>query len=174
MQDDPRRAWFARNRDLVGREREPWVRRAGLLLLTAFIVAALLNVFGQRAEDSSAVGPATTLKLNAPSKVRGGLIFQARFEIRAAREIRQPLLILDRGWFDGLTLNTTVPDPAEERTDNGRVVLEYDTIPAGRLLVVWLQFQVNPTHVGSEDQDVELWDGQTRLLHLDHALRSDP
>jgi hypothetical protein len=71
-------------------------------------------------------------------------------------------------------LNSTIPDPPEERTDNGRVVLQYDTIPAGRLLVVWLQFQVNPTRVGREDQDVELWDGQTRLLHLDHSLRTHP
>jgi hypothetical protein len=57
------------------------------LLLLAFVIAALLNVFGQRAEDSTASGPAATLELNAPSQARGGLIFQARFEIRAAREI---------------------------------------------------------------------------------------
>jgi hypothetical protein len=174
MQDDARRAWFERNRDLVGREGLPWVRRLGLLFLLAFVVAALLNVFGQRAEDSSASAPAATLELNAPSNARGGLIFQARFEIHATEEIKQPLLILDRGWFDGLTMNTTVPDPSEQRTDNGRVVFEYDTIPAGRSLVVWLQFQVNPTRVGSEDQDVELWDGETKLLHLDHSLGTFP
>ena len=164
MEEDRRRAWVERNRDLAGRGSHPWARRTGLLLLVAFVVAALLNVFGQRAEDSSAVGPAATLELNAPSDARGGLIFQARFTIRAAQEIKEPLLILDRGWFDGLTLNSTVPEPVGERTDDGRVVIEYDTIPAGRSLVVWFQFSVNPTRVGSEDQDVELWDGQTRLL----------
>ena len=171
MPDD---AWVERNRDLVGRERDPWVRRAGLLLLGAVVTAALLNVVGQRAEDSSASGPAATLELNAPSKARGGLIFQARVEVHAAREIQEPLLIFDRGWFDGLTLNTTVPDPTGQRTDNGRVVFEYDTIPAGRSLTVWLQFQVNPTRVGSEDQDIELWDGETPLVHLDHSLATVP
>ena len=135
MEEDRRRAWVERNRDLAGRGSHPWARRTGLLLLVAFVVAALLNVFGQRAEDSSAVGPAATLELNAPSDARGGLIFQARFTIRAAREIKEPLLILDRGWVDGLTLNSTVPEPVGERTDDGRVVIEYDTIPAGRSLV---------------------------------------
>jgi hypothetical protein len=71
-------------------------------------------------------------------------------------------------------MNTTVPDPSEQRTDNGRVVFEYDTIPAGHTLVVWLEFQVNPTHFGESDQDVELWDGETKLLHLDHSLRTHP
>jgi hypothetical protein len=174
MQDDPRRAWIERNRDLVGREPDPWVRRVGLLLLLALVVVALLNVFGQRAADSSATAPAAKLELNAPSDARGGLIFQARLQVRATQEIKQPLLIFDRGWFDGLTLNTIVPDPTGQRTDNGRVVFEYDTIPAGRSLTVWLQFQVNPTRVGSEDQDVELWDGETPVVHLDHSLATVP
>jgi hypothetical protein len=137
-------------------------------------VAALFNVFGQRVRTSSASGPAATLKLEAPPRARGGLIFQARFDIKAFREVRQPLLILDPGWLDGLTQNTSAPEPTSERTDNGRVVLEYDTIPAGRKLTVWLQYQTNPTHVGRTDQDVELWDGTRRLVHLEHSLTVFP
>ena len=174
MEGDGREAWASRNRDLVGRERDPWARRIGLLLFLALVVAALLNVFGQRAKTSSASSPAATLELNAPTKARGGLMFQARFDVRALREVRQPLLILDRGWLDGLTQNSSEPGASSERTDNGRVVLEYDTIPAGRKLTVWLQYQVNPTHVGRTDQDVELWDGTTRILHLDHSLTVFP
>jgi hypothetical protein len=168
------RDWWANARDLEGRGHEPWVRRAGLLLLLALSLTALLNVFGQRAQSSSASGPAAVLSLNAPSKARGGDIFQARFEVRASQEVRQPLLVLDPGWLDGLTQNTSSPAPAEERTDNGRIVLEYDTIPAGRKLTVWLQYQVNPTHAGKTEQDVELRDGDTRLVHLDHSLTVFP
>jgi hypothetical protein len=168
------RDWWAYTRDLERRGHEPWIRRACLLLMLALSIAALLNLFGQRSHTSSASSPAAALSLEAPSKARGGLIFQARFEVRASQEVRQPLLILDPGWLDGLTENTSSPEPAEERTDDGRIVLEYDTIPAGRKLVVWLQYQVNPTHVGENDQDVELWDGETRLAHLDHSLTVFP
>jgi hypothetical protein len=174
MGTDARAEWDGRNRDLEGRTYEPWVRGAGLLVLLALVVAALLNLFGQRTTSSTADGPGASLEVNAPKRARGGVIFQARFEVRAAREVRQPLIVLDRGWFDGLTQNTSQPAPAEERTDNGRVVLEYDTIPAGRRLSVWLQYQVNPTHVGRTDQDVELWDGTSRVAHVDHSLTVFP
>jgi hypothetical protein len=174
MGTDARAEWDGRNRDLEGRTHEPWVRGAGLLVLLALVVAALLNLFGQRTTSSTADGPGASLEVNAPKRARGGVIFQARFEVRAAREVRQPLIVLDRGWFDGLTQNTSQPAPAEERTDNGRVVLEYDTIPAGRRLSVWLQYQVNPTHVGRTDQDVELWDGTSRVAHVDHSLTVFP
>jgi hypothetical protein len=168
------RDWWAINRDLAGRSLEPWARRAGLLLMLAISVVALLNVFGQHAESSKATTPAVVLSLSAPSKARGGDIFQARFEVRASRTIRRPELILDPGWLDGLTQNTSVPDPTRERTDNGRIVMEYDTIPAGQKLVVWLQYQVNPTHLGKTDQDVEVWDGLTPIAHLEHSLMVFP
>ena len=119
-------------------------------------------------------GPAASLRLNAPARARGGVLFQARFDVRAFREIRQPLLILDPGWLDGLTQNTSEPQPSQERSDNGRIVFEYDALPAGRKLSVWLQYQVNPTHVGKTTQDVELWDGTKRLVHLDHSFTSFP
>jgi hypothetical protein len=168
------REWWAYHRDLEGRRKEPWARRAGLLLLLALSVTALLNVFGQRTQSSSATGPTGALSLNAPAKARGGDIFQARFDVRASSQLREPLLVLDRGWLDGLTQNTSSPQPKEERTDNGRIVMAYDTIPAGRKLTVWLQYQVNPTHAGKTDQDVDLWDGDTRVTHLDHSLTVFP
>jgi hypothetical protein len=62
----------------------------------------------------------------------------------------------------------------EEHTDNGRTVLAYDLIPAGRKLIVWIEFQVNPTNVGKYDQDVVLYDGDTKLAQLDHSVRVFP
>jgi hypothetical protein len=156
------------------RQLEPWLRRVGLAVLLAFVIAALLNVFGQRSQTSSATAPAASLELKAPERVRGGLLYQARLHVRAFREIRQPLLVLDPGWLNGLTQNTSAPQAKSERSDNGRIVLEYDTIPAGQSLVVWFQYQVNPTHVGTNDQDVELWDGKSRLLHLNRSQITFP
>jgi hypothetical protein len=173
-QTDHRQLDPARHRDLEGRTSDPWIRRAGLAVMLAIAVAALLNVFGQEPDTSTASGPAASLEVNAPSNVRGGLLFQARLDVLARREIREPRLILDRGWFESLTLNTTEPGPKEETTDNGRVVLSYDTIPARRSLIVWLEFQANPTNLGRQDQDVELYDGETKLVHAEHTLTVFP
>ena len=78
------------------------------------------------------------------------MIFQARFTVHANREVKQPLLILDQGWLEGLTQNTSEPTATAERRDNGRLVLEYDTIPAGRKLEVWLQYRSNPDACGRD------------------------
>jgi hypothetical protein len=167
-------SWLGRHRDLAGRASEPWARRVGLLILLALVVSAALGAFGQRETGSSASTAAAALKLKAPERARGGDIFQARVEVRASRQIRQPSLVLDPGWTDGLTQNTSIPQARSERSDNGRIVLDYDTVSAGRKLVVWFEYQVNPTHVGKTKQDIELWDGTTRLVHLDHSLTTFP
>jgi hypothetical protein len=174
MEANGQQRWLERHRDLVGRTSDPWVRRTGLLILLALVVAAALNVFGQRETKSSASTPVASLEVKAPERARGGDIFQARIQVRADRQIKQPSLVLDPGWMEGLTQNTSIPQAKSERSDNGRVVLDYDTVPAGRKLVVWLEYQVNPTHVGKTKQDVELWDGLTRLVHLDHSLTTFP
>jgi hypothetical protein len=172
--DRPQSIVFKRHRDLAGREFEPWLRRAGLALLSALVLAALLNAFGQHPTTSSASAPAASLHVEAPNDVRGGLLFQARFTIHAFREVRTPKLVLDAGWYESFTVNTTTPEPKEVVSDNGRNVLSYDAIPAGRQLIVWVEFQVNPTNIGRHEQDVELWDGESRILHLDHSTRVLP
>src|SRR5436190_7898049 len=78
----------SRDRDLKGREYQVWTRRALLLLLVALIVAALLNVFGQRSTTSEARASAATLTVKAPQRLRGGLIFEGRFEIQAHRALK--------------------------------------------------------------------------------------
>jgi hypothetical protein len=52
-----------------------------LLVLAAFVVAALLNPFGQRPTTVQAAGPAPSMKLYAPDRLRGGLIYEARLRI---------------------------------------------------------------------------------------------
>jgi hypothetical protein len=174
MADAPGNLQLERDRDLVGRSNEAWVRRGLLALVALFVLAALLNTFGQRSSRASASSPAASMTVSSPTRLRGGLIYQVRFEIEAKQRLEQPKLVLGRGWFDGLTLNTTVPEPANELTRDGRVVLVYDALPAGAELVVWLQFQVNPTKVGSATQTVELDDGDTPVLALERSLKIFP
>lgn len=160
-----------RHRDLDGRNIDPWIRRFLLALLVSTVVLALLNTFGQLPATSTARTPVATLGVTAPERVRGGLLFEARFTVTAVgRALKQPELVLSSGWFESMTLNTTEPEPKEERNDNGRVVLTYDEIPAGRKLVVWLQFQANPANLGSQRQEVELFDGTERLLGTTRSM----
>ena len=155
------------HRDLVGRERRPHVRRVLLAVLTVFLLLGLLNVFGQVTSKSAAETPVASFEVTAPTKIRGGLFFQARYEIEAIEEIAEATVVLDPGWLEDITLNTVEPAPVSEASRNGRIALELGRIPAGDRHTLYLHFQVNPTAAGRRSQDVELYDGERLLVSFD-------
>lgn len=75
------------------------------------------------------------------------------------------------GWLEGLTINSTEPQPSNEVMRDGRIVLGFDSLNAGERLTFWTQYQVNPTTVAHRDQGVELDDGAglAGALRPDHA-----
>ena len=155
------------HRDLAGRERRPHVRQALIGLLTAFLVLGLLNVFGQVVSVDSTETAAARFEVSAPSNVRGGLFFEARYKIEAIEEIEEATVVLDPGWLDDITLNTVEPAPLGEASRDGRIALELGRIPAGDQHILYLHFQVNPTAGGRRSQDVELYDGERLLASFD-------
>ena len=162
------------HRDLVGRERRPLTRWVGLALLGVVCGLGLLNVFGQRPVTDVADADAASLEVHSPTHVRGGLVYQSRFTIEARREIENATLVLDPGWLEGITLNTLAPSPVGEASRDGRLAFELGHVPAGGRHVFFLQFQVNPTNVGRRSQDVDLYDGETPLLHVDRTMTAYP
>ncbi len=168
--DLPQELASERHLNLAGRERGPWQRRLLLALLALPLLLALLNVFGQRPETSRASTPVASLKVYAPTHLRSGLFFEARFTIEAERELRNATLVLDPGWLEGMTLNTVEPSPIGEASRNGDLALELGHIPAGDRHLFFLQFQVNPTNLGRRSQRVDLYDGNRLLATLDRTL----
>jgi hypothetical protein len=102
-------------------------------------------------------------RVTSPTAVRGGLFFQSRVEIRARRAIAHPRLVLEEGWIEGMQVNSIEPNPVGEASRDGRLVLSYDAIDAGERLVVWFEFEVNPTNTGHRSYGLELDDADTRI-----------
>lgn len=138
------------------------------------IALALFNRFGQEPRTSQAAGPAGTLTVKAPQAVRGGLLWQARIEVVARTAIEHPRLVLDQGWLEGMQVNTLKPEAVSEASRDGLLVLSYDSLDAGDRLVVWLQFQSDPTHVGKREQAVELDDAANLLARVERTMRVLP
>jgi hypothetical protein len=173
--DVPDTLVLKRNRDLVGLRRHPWPRWLVLGLVALFGVLGLLNVFGQRPATARASSSAAELKLYAPTHLRGGLLFTARFHITARQELRKATLVLDPGWIEGMAVNTIEPSPIGEGSDNGRVTLELGHIPAGKSHILWMQFQVNATNIAwKRPAGVELLDGDKRLLRINRSYTIYP
>ena len=164
----------AKHRDLEGRFSEPWVRRAILTLLLVVVVLALVNLFGQEEEVTTASVPGATLSLKAPNTVRGGLLFQARIDVVARDEVEHPRLVFDSGWLEGMQINTIEPSPVSEASRDGRLVLSYDTLAPGDRLTVWIQFQADPTFTGKRHQDLELDDADLPLARIDRTIHVLP
>lgn len=175
MADVPDMLVLRRHRDLEGWSRRPWYRRAMLAVLGVFLLLGLLNVFGQRPSGVFADSGAARLELYAPSRLRSGLVYEARFTISAHRDIKSALLLLSPGWNEGQTMNTMEPSPLGQSSRNGQLLLTLGHIAAGTTYRFFLQLQTNPTDIAlGRDADVALFDRGTRLLTIHHSLTVFP
>lgn len=162
------------HRDLRGRSREVWIRRVFLCLLLVPPVLGLANFFGQGPGATTVSSAAATLSVQSPTRLRGGLLYQIRFQIIPHRRIKNAILELGPKWIQGMTLNTIEPSPSTEVSRHGRLALDLGPISAGQTWNEYLELQVNPTSVGSRDGTVTLYDGPKRLLSLTHSATVFP
>jgi len=158
---------LTRHRDLVGRRWGPWIVRAIVAIMAAFVLLAVANQFGQQPSTSSASGSAARLQLSTPSRLRGGLIFQTRIDVRALRDIRRPTLVFGGGWFDGMTLNSYQPPATSQASRGSAVTFVYPPLRAGATMTLYLEWSVNPTNLAwSRTLPLALDDGVTPLLAM--------
>jgi hypothetical protein len=173
MAETPDFLTLRRNRDGAA-VREVPIRRIVIGLIALVCLAGLLNAFGQRPETSRAAVSAASLKVYAPSRIRGGLFYEARFTIEARRDLKNATLVLDPGWAEGITINTVEPAPIGEASRNGDLVFELGHVPAGQKHLFFLQLQVNPTNLGRRSQDVALYDEDTLLASIERTITVFP
>src|SRR4051794_11001658 len=118
-----------------------WTKRVILSVIAAVVLLGLLNVFGQRPTASRAENRAASLSVYAPDRVRGGLLYTARFHITAKAELRKAVLVLDPGWIEGMQVNSVTPQPVAESSRQGRLTLDLGRIAAGNSAIYFIEFQ---------------------------------
>jgi len=172
--DTPDQIVLKRHRDLHGRELHGWYRRGVVLLIGAFVLLGLLNVFGQQPNRTVGDFGRAKLEVIAPSHLRGGLLYTARFTITARRDVKNALLEFSPGWLEQQAINTIEPSPLGQASRDGDLLLTLGHIRAGSVYRLYLQFQVNPTNIGSRSADVTLYDGGATLGRIHHTLTFFP
>jgi hypothetical protein len=163
-----------RMRDMEGRGWHRWVRRALFGLVTLFVVAGLFNAFGQRPSTATASSAQASLKVYAPTRVRSGLLWQARFTVRANEDLKDAQLVLSQGWLESNTINSIEPAPLGEASRNGSLSLDLGHVPRGERHELYVELQTNPTNVGRRSADVQLQDGDRVLLTIHRTLTIFP
>jgi hypothetical protein len=173
--DVPDQITIERHRDLEGRTSGIWVRRGLFAVIAIVDILALLDVFGQRPATVRTDVPAAIVSVYAPTAVRGGDLWEARFHITAKQDIGRATLELDPGWAEGMSLNTIEPSPLIETSDNGRLSFDLGHIAAGKSFILFMQFQVNPTNVAwHRPQNVEIDDGSRVVATLHRSITVFP
>jgi len=163
-----------RHRDMKGREWHVWLPRGLFLIPAGIVVLALANVFGQRPSTSLARSSQASLSLSAPTHVRGGLLWGAKFDIHARTTLDDARLVLASSWLEGMTVNTIEPSPKDETSRDGALELDLGTIPAGQDHLLFIEFQTNPTTIGRRDTRITLMDRDLRVLSIDRTMTVYP
>jgi hypothetical protein len=163
-----------RHRDLAGRSGHVWVRRAGLLVLCAFIAAALLNVFGQHRQTAVAQGAGTRMEVEAPHALRGGDLYQVHLAISTTTGIGSLRILLSQDFLDGFTINSVWPDASNQSSRNGPVALEYNRLDRGARMEVFIEAQVNANTVGRRHWGIDIYDGPKRLTGFHRTITVFP
>jgi hypothetical protein len=161
--------------DAPHREHGVWLRRGFILLITVFLAAGLLNVFGQATSTSEGSSPSADLRVISPSALRGGLLYQAEFQVTAKQALQNPSLVLSSGWFSGLTSNAEVPQPSQQQSGRSQTVFSLGSMNPGDIRTVRIYFQVNPTTVAwDRPQDTEVTDGGAELVAVHRTITVYP
>ncbi|HEX3317756.1 MAG TPA: hypothetical protein VHR88_07040 [Solirubrobacteraceae bacterium] len=151
--------------ELSGRAWHVWLRRALIALFVAVLVAALLDAFGQDRTTTSATTREATMRIDAPPRLRGGLLYQVRFQLTArGHALSHPKLVLSENWFDGMSLNNIVPNPSASNTRGGRFAMAFPALGQGKTLTVLTYWQTNPTTHGRRSLVAGFVDGSTPLV----------
>jgi hypothetical protein len=173
--DTPDTIVLKRHRDLEGRRNHVWFRRGLLLLVSLIPVLALFNVFGQRPGTATARTASARVEVYAPTRLRGGLLYEGRIRVTAVRELKKATLVLDPGWAEGMSMNTIEPSPLSEGSRDGQLLFGLGHIPVGHSWLLFMQFQVNPTNVAWRRQaNVALFDGGTHILTIKRKVTVYP
>ena len=150
------------------------IRYALLGLIGAFLVLGLFNVYGQNPETITATSAKADLELYAPDRLRGGLLYEARFTITAHEKLNHVVLRLQSGWAESQQMNTIEPSPIAQTSRNGDLLFTLGPIEKGQKYTLYIEFQVNPTNVGRRSADVALYEGSERLLTIERTLKVFP
>jgi hypothetical protein len=146
----------------------------GLVVFTLVIVAALTGAFGVR-DTVTADEASVRLSVEGPSRIRSGEFFEMLFTVDTQREIRDAVLSIDPEIWHDVTINTMIPQPAEESFEDGTFRFHFGALTPGSRLLVKVDGQINPAYPpGANRGAVELVDGAATLARVDYEMQVLP
>lgn len=144
-----------------------WKRHASpgsVLLLSALLIAAALGYFGGQPHPRRTIDRvAATISMEFPEILRNGQFFEMRAKIRTKQDFTDLRVGISTAYWHDLTINSMVPAPEKETTENGEYRFSFGPVKAGEEIVIKIDGQINPSMFAGTRGQITLLDGDKIL-----------
>jgi hypothetical protein len=146
----------------------------GLVGLGVLLALSVLGVFGSEASRVAA-GEGAELTVHAPRNIRNGEFFEMVMTIRAEEAIEDVTLLVGTEVWRDVTVNTFIPAPTEETSQDGTFSFTFGPLEAGSELTVKVDCQINPDHAPAPNRgEITLADGDEAVASVDFVMEVLP
>lgn len=116
--------------------REVLLRRAGIVVLVAVVVAACLGYLGPRSAATSTSTEAGTIEMEYDGITRPGVDSEIRVRVRPSAPTDGIVLAVDHAVLQDYGIDFFTPEPVEQRVVGDTVLLEFATAEQEEVEVV--------------------------------------
>jgi hypothetical protein len=145
-----------------------WRRHASPLSLGVFGVVVLLALSGMLGHERTwdARGGGSALTVHMPEVIRNGEFFEMRLTIESDEPIAELAIGIDQAIWEDMTVNTMIPSPADEASEDGEFRFTFAELAAGRPFLLKVDAQVNPDILGGNEGLITVYDGEEPLAQV--------
>jgi hypothetical protein len=145
----------------------------GVVLLGLVLLPAVVGLAG-REETATASRAGAELRWEAPAVIRNGEFFEMRGFVSSADGIEDLQIGIPTALWEDITINTMLPAPAEEVSEDGELRFTFGELAAGVEFLLKVDAQINPDIVGTNGGVIRVYDGDVQLIELPVGLEVRP
>lgn len=146
-------------------EAKGWHRHANpatILVLGLLLAAALAGAFGGQPHPTRTITTSSArITLQLPEHIRNGMFFEMRAQVETRRPFADLTIAVSSTYWRDLTINSMIPGPSGEKSENGMYRFSYGPVHANQTLTIKFDGQINPPLFGGTRGDILLMDGDT-------------
>ena len=160
---------------LTGGQATPLGRWLSLLIPGVLLTLAMAGLFGGgRSARLIADAPSAHAALTIPTTLRSGVFFETDVDVLARKDIEDLTIALTAELWRDMTINTTLPEAAEQDYRGGLFRFRYGPVKAGNRIKIKFDGQINPPLIGINRGEVAVFDGQNRLATIPVTIKVLP
>ena len=155
---------------------EGWRRRASPFSVIVFGVVVTLGLSGLlgHERDWTASANGVELRVHAPEVIRNGEFLELRLTLVSEESLVAPTIGVDASLWRDMTVNTMIPSPTDETSEDGELRFAYGPFEADTEFLWKVDLQVNPDIVLGNEGTITVYDGERPLVAVDVSIQVLP